>query len=83
MIKTNTESDLPTDEIIKQKSALMLQQLQHHTEKMGKLLDTKNDLKQVNSQELEKIKTQLKELKRGMSLGGLSIREAREEGQRY
>lgn len=83
VIETDTKSSLSTDEIINQKSALMLQQIKEHTQKMGKHIGTKIDLKQVNEQELDKIKTQLKKLKKEMSLGGLSIREAREEGRRY
>jgi hypothetical protein len=50
---------------------------------MGKQIDTQKDLKQVNKQGFYKIKTQLKELRKDIYLGGLSIRKAREEGRRY
>lgn len=61
----------------------MLEQIKSHAQKMGKQIDTQKDFKQVNKQELYKIKTQLKELRTDFSLGGLSIRKAREEGRRY
>ncbi|BAZ12397.1 hypothetical protein NIES4071_42280 [Calothrix sp. NIES-4071] len=78
VIETDTKSSLSTDEIIYQKSALMLQQIKEHIQKTGKDVNTNNALKQVNKQGLDKRKTQFKELRKEISLGDLSIREARE-----
>jgi plasmid stability protein len=68
VIEKEPKSNLSTDAIIKQKSALMLQQIESHAQKMNKQIDTQKGLK---------------ELRKDISLGGLSIREAREEGRRY
>ncbi len=74
---------LNEDDIIKHKSALILQQIERHARNMGKSVDSEINLPYKNEQELVSIKARLKELKKGMSLGGLSIREAREEGRRF
>lgn len=50
------KSDLSTDTIIKQKSALMLQQIQSHAREMGHKIK-KKDSKQISRQELYQIKT--------------------------
>lgn len=78
-----TKPKLNEDDIIKRKSALILQQIEHHAQNTGKSVDSEINLPYRNEQELVAIKARLKELKKGMSLGGLSIREAREEGRRY
>lgn len=83
VIEKDPKLNLSKDAIIKQKSILMLQQMESHAQKMNQQINTQEDFKQVNKQELYKIKTQLKELRKDISLGGLSIREAREEGRRY
>ncbi|WP_255427028.1 hypothetical protein [Sphaerospermopsis sp. LEGE 00249] len=72
------------DEIIQQKSVLMLQQIENHARLNGKEINSFSNVATIiNEPELLEIKNQLKELKQEMSLGELSIREAREEGRRY
>jgi plasmid stability protein len=72
------------DEIIQQKSVLMLQQIENHARLNGKEINSFSNVAIIiNEPELLEIKNQLKELKQEMSLGELSIREAREEGRRY
>lgn len=72
------------DGIIQQKSVLMLQQIENHARLNGKEINSFSNVATIiNEPELLEIKNQLKELKQEMSLGELSIREAREEGRRY
>lgn len=72
------------DEIIQQKSVLMLQQIENHARLNGKEINSFSNVAIIiNEPELLEIKNKLKELKKEMSLGELSIREAREEGRRY
>lgn len=61
----------------------MLQQIERHNQKMGKSVNSPNNLPKLSEQELVEVKTRLLELKKGMSLGGVSIRKVREEGRRY
>lgn len=72
------------DEIIQQKSVLMLQQIENYARLNGKEINSFSNVAIIiNEPELLEIKNKLKELKKEMSLGELSIREAREEGRRY
>ncbi len=71
------------DEIIQRKSALMLQQIESHAHKLGKSVHPKINIPIRSQQELIEIKARLKELKQGISLKGLSIQQAREEGRKY
>ncbi|RUR83040.1 hypothetical protein ACF3DV_29820 [Chlorogloeopsis fritschii PCC 9212] len=81
MERVNIKSE---EEIIQRKSALMLQQIARHAQVKGKSVDQlMSTSTRWNEQELVEIKARLKELKKEMTLGGLSIREAREEGRRY
>ncbi|MBC5794080.1 hypothetical protein H6F47_11990 [Sphaerospermopsis sp. FACHB-1094] len=62
----------------------MLQQIENHARLNGKEINSFSNVATIiNEPELLEIKNQLKELKQEMSLGELSIREAREEGRRY
>lgn len=81
--EAETKANLSKDEIIQRKSALMLQQIERHAHTMGKGIHLPISIPRRSEQELVEIKTRLKELKQGMSLGGLSIRQAREEGLKY
>ena len=81
--EVETKSNLFEDEIIQRKSALMLEQIESYAQKIGKPIEPQISSSAKKGQELVEIKARLKELKKGMSLGGLSIREAREEGRRY
>lgn len=81
--EAETKANLSKDEIIQRKSALMLQQLERHAHKMGNRVDLPITIPRRSEQELVKIKARLKELKQGMSLGELSILQAREEGRSY
>jgi len=74
---------LSSEEIILRKSALMLQQMEHHAQTMGKSIEPQINLSENQKQELLKNKDKLNQIKQRISLGGLSIREAREEGSRY
>ncbi|KYC43281.1 hypothetical protein WA1_14415 [Scytonema hofmannii PCC 7110] len=71
------------DKIIQRKSALMLQQIESHAHKLGKSVHPQIHLPIRTQQELIEIKARLKELKKGISLKGLFIRQAREEGRKY
>ncbi|AFZ56056.1 hypothetical protein H6G54_18445 [Anabaena cylindrica FACHB-243] len=73
------EVKLFADDIIQCKADLMLQQIKIHSQSnMNELMETST---RNNQQELLEIKAKLKELKPGISLGNLSIREARELGR--
>jgi len=77
-IKTE-EVKLFEDEIIKRKADLMLQQIQLHAESKDKnMTEIMENLTLYTQQELLERKAKLQELKMGISLDNLSIREARE-----
>ncbi|MBK1989345.1 hypothetical protein A0J48_017690 [Sphaerospermopsis aphanizomenoides BCCUSP55] len=62
----------------------MLKQIENNALLSGKEINLfSNDASIRNEQELVDIKNKLKEFKKEMSLGKLSIRGAREEGRRY
>ncbi|MTJ52145.1 hypothetical protein FJR38_05405 [Anabaena sp. UHCC 0253] len=74
------EVKLFAEDIIQRKADLMLQQIHSQSidNNMTELMETSTI---NNQQELLEIKAKLKELKPGISLGNLSIREARELGR--
>lgn len=76
-------SHLSSEEIIERKSALMLQQMENHAQKMAKSIQPQINISSEQKQDLLRNKAQLNQLKQKISLGGLSIREGREEGRRY
>ncbi|WP_228036808.1 FitA-like ribbon-helix-helix domain-containing protein [Cuspidothrix issatschenkoi] len=76
-------SHLSEAEIIERKSALMLQQMERYGQKMGKSIQPEINISSEQKQNLLRNKSQLNQLKQKISLGGLSIREAIEEGRRY
>ncbi|MBD1214189.1 MAG: hypothetical protein H9534_15890 [Dolichospermum circinale Clear-D4] len=76
------EVKLFADEIIQRKADLMLQQIKIHSQSIDKNITELMETSTTNNQqELLEIKAKLKELKPGISLGNLSIREARELGR--
>ncbi|GAB1538903.1 hypothetical protein NUACC21_15670 [Scytonema sp. NUACC21] len=77
------KANLSKDEIIQRKSALMLQQIERHAHKVGKSGHPQINIPIRSQQELIVTKNRLKELKKGISLKGLSIQQAREEGRKY
>jgi plasmid stability protein len=77
------KSNFSEDEIIQRKSDLILQQIARHAQARSKPVHPSVTIPmRWSEEELVQVKARLKELKKGMSLGGLSIREAREEGRR-
>ena len=76
------EVKLFADDIIQCKTDLMLQQIQIHSQSIdNNMTEIMKSSTGNNQQELLAIKAKLKELKPGISLGNLSIREARELGR--
>jgi plasmid stability protein len=76
------EVKLFADDIIQRKADLMLQQIKIHSESIDKnMTELMESSTGNNQQKLLEIKAKLKELKPGISLGNLSIREARELGR--
>ncbi len=76
-------SHLCPEEIIERKSFLMLQQMERHAQKTGKSIQTQINISEEQKQELLQNRDKLNQIKQRISLDGLSIREAREEGRRY
>jgi plasmid stability protein len=77
------KSHLSPEKIIQLKSALMLQQIEHHDQKMGRSVQSPINISEDRKQELLRTKAKLDQLKQKISLGGLSISEAKAEGRRY
>ena len=76
------EVKLFADDIIQRKADLMLQQIKIHSQSIDKnMTELMESSTGNNQQKLLEIKAKLKELKPGISLGNLSIREARELGR--
>jgi plasmid stability protein len=78
-----TKPVLTEEEITERKFLLMEQQLKDHARKMGKAIEPTPPRSPEEQQRLGSAFQGLKELRKKMSLGGFSIREAREEGRRY
>lgn len=83
-VATATKPQLSEEEITERKLVLMRKQMREHAQKMGKPVEPEQPITDAERAQIRKTLQQIKELKqRGISLGGLSIREAREEGRRY
>ncbi|WP_413175772.1 FitA-like ribbon-helix-helix domain-containing protein [Anabaena azotica] len=81
-VRKTEEVKLFAEDIIQCKADLMLQQIQIHSQSIDKNTPELMETSTGNSQqELLEIKAKLKELQSGISLGNLSIREARELGR--
>jgi plasmid stability protein len=81
-ITKTEEVKLFADDIIQRKADLMLQQIKIHSQSIdNNMTEIMESWTGNNQQELLAIKAKLKELKPGISLGNLSIREARELGR--
>jgi plasmid stability protein len=89
-LKQTITEEVKSDEheIIKHKADLMLQQIQNHATSIHK--NNSENINQINQnstsyhpEELLAIRGKLQELKKGISLNNLSIREARELGREF
>jgi hypothetical protein len=75
---------LTEEEITERKLMLMRKQMREHAQKMGQPVEPERPITDAERAQIRKTLQQVKELKqRGISLGGLSIREAREEGRQH
>jgi plasmid stability protein len=79
-----TKPKLTEEETIERGILLMRKQMREHAQKMGQPVEPERPITDADRAQIRKTLEQLKQLKQlGISLGGLSIREAREEGRRY
>lgn len=79
-----TKAELTEEEIIERGILLMERQMRDHARKMGQPVEPERSITEADRVKIRETLEQLKQLKQlGISLGGLSIREAREEGRRY
>jgi plasmid stability protein len=83
-VAATTKPVLTEEEITERKILLMRKQMRDHAQKMGQPVEPERPITDADRAQIRKTLEQLKQLKQlGISLGGLSIREAREEGRRY
>ncbi|MCU0566175.1 MAG: hypothetical protein MUF49_06220 [Oculatellaceae cyanobacterium Prado106] len=74
----------PEEEAIARGILSMEKQMRDHAQKMGQPIEPERPITEKDREQIRKTLEELKQLKQlGLSLGGLSIREAREEGRRY
>jgi plasmid stability protein len=79
-----TKPKLTEEEKIERGILLMEKQMRDHARKMGQPVEPERPITEEDRVKIRETLEQLKQLKQlGISLGGLSIREAREEGRRY